>query len=131
MADQGPICLEIASADVSGPVLSRVTAFLAARAGLTVDRVSDALLLADTIAAAHAFLEDQPLRVAVSTSEGSLEIILGPLNAGEAERILGAPHIDGHGILNRLVDERVVLPDAEGRERLRLVLGRGPADAAR
>jgi hypothetical protein len=124
VAEPEPICIEIASPAVSGPVLSRVTAFLAARAGLSVDRVSDALLVADTISSAHVFLQDEPLRVAVITRDGALELTLGPLEAGAAERILGAPHIDGHGILDRLVDQRVILPDSEGRERLRLVLGR-------
>jgi hypothetical protein len=118
----GPVCLEIASPQLSGPVLSRVTAFLAARAGLSVDKISDALLLADTIAAAHAVLEDQPLRISAETSQGSLELVIGPLEPGGAEHILGAPHIDGHGVLERLTDERVILPDEEGRERLRLVL---------
>ncbi len=119
----GPVRLEIASADISGPVLARVTAFLAARAGLSVDKVSDALLLSDTIASAHALLDDATLRISVLTRDGSMELVIGPLEAGSSERILGAPHIDGHGILERLADQRVVISDGDGRERLRLVLG--------
>ena len=120
--DATTISVEISRADLAGPVLSRIAGYLAGRAGLTVDRVSDALLLADTIASVQPELPNGVLRVAVTTRDGSLELLLGPFERGTAARLLDAPHIDGHGIIDRLVDTRKVLADVDGRERLQLIL---------
>lgn len=120
--DATTISVEISRADLVGPVLSRITGYLAGRAGLTVDRVSDALLLADTIATVQPELPNGVLQVAVTTGDGSLELLLGPFEKGTTERLLDAPHIDGHGIVDRLVDTRKVLIDGDGRERLQLTL---------
>ena len=72
-----------------GPVLSRAVAIHAARAPLPVDRLNDALLVADAIAArAPAFCVGERLPVSLRAADGRLDLRIGPLREGGAERVL-------------------------------------------
>ena len=89
-----------------GPVLSRVVGIHAARAGLPVDRLSDAILVADAIAArAPAFAVASRLPLSVQSAPGRLEVRLGPLRPGGAQRVLDGAALPAVGnVIERLAD---------------------------
>ena len=64
----------------SRPVLGRVVGMLTARADCPIDRLDDALLVADAIAAkAGSFSDDGRINVRVAVAAGSVELEVGPL----------------------------------------------------
>lgn len=106
------------SAVTAGPVLARVFGILGARAGLSLDRVSDLLLAADTIADADVYT-DGLARVEFLVSDGQVELLVGPLAEGGAERLIESPRVGGVAVLPRLADlAEVVGADAAQRVRL-------------
>jgi hypothetical protein len=110
-----------------GPVLSRVIGMLAARAQCPIDRLDDALLVADTVAAHapdHAI--DGTVRVGLTAGDGVLELTIGQLKAGGADELLKDAELPGVGnVLRRVADEvDVRTGDADG-ETLYVRLGFG------
>ena len=105
------------------PIVSRVIAVLAAQADLSVDRLSDAVLLADAVSA-HAPEDFAGGRttIAIGQTEGAIEVRIGPLRVGAAERMLEAMELpDIGGSLRALADEVTVEPEEDGEgERLLL-----------
>jgi hypothetical protein len=113
-----------------GPVLSRFVGMLAARADLPVDRLDDAVLVADSIAAsAPAHSVGGRVTVSVETGDRRLELHVGPLAPGGAQAMLADASVPGVGnVVERLVDEVWVTEDgardgdAPGGETLHLRL---------
>jgi anti-sigma regulatory factor (Ser/Thr protein kinase) len=108
---------------LAGPVLGSVIAVLAARAGFSIERLSDAQLITDAIAAhaAGAFV-GQRVNTAIEASDRRLDLRLGPLVAGGGNALVTASAIGGlEPVLERLTDEVVVEPAEEG-EQLRLTI---------
>ncbi|HYF25261.1 MAG TPA: hypothetical protein VD931_05945, partial [Baekduia sp.] len=89
------------------PVLSRVVGMLAARANFPVDRLDDALLLSDAIAAHGPGQFDGPwTRVTVSTADDGLRMEVGPLRQGGPEAMLQAAVLPQIGnVFERIADE--------------------------
>jgi serine/threonine-protein kinase RsbW len=102
--------------ELLAPVLGRIVGALAARRDIAVDRVSDALLLTDAIAAAApARFADGAVRLALADGDDGLELRLGPMEEGAASRIradLGVPEVGGS--LEALADEFSVEGTDEG-----------------
>jgi anti-sigma regulatory factor (Ser/Thr protein kinase) len=100
--------------DLLSPVLARIVGALAARRDLSVDRVSDAVLVTDAIAAAApSRFSDGRVRLGLEDQEGGIELRLGPMEPGAADQIreeLKVPEVGGS--LEALVDEL----DVEGVE---------------
>lgn len=96
--------------ELLAPVLARVVGALAARRDLSVDRVSDAVLVTDAIAAAApARFADGRVRLGLDEREAGIELRLGPMDPGAAERIreeLEVPDVGGS--LEALADELTV-----------------------
>jgi serine/threonine-protein kinase RsbW len=108
---------------LAGPVMGSVIAVLAARAGFSIERLSDAQLITDAIAAhaAGAFAGHR-INAAIETGERRLEVHLGPLVEGGANALVTASAIGGlEPVLERLSDELVVAP-ADGDELLQLTI---------
>ena len=79
----------VAAGPLAGPVLARVVGIGASRADLPVDRLDDALLLADVIAAhAPSLVPEGRIELTSTSLTGCLELRLGPLRAGGAEKLL-------------------------------------------
>ncbi|HEX4364394.1 MAG TPA: hypothetical protein VHZ75_07565 [Solirubrobacteraceae bacterium] len=99
-------CVGVVSGPLSGPVLGRVVGMLTARADCPIDRLDDALLVADAVAAsAGAFSEDGRVRVHVVTRAGSVELRVGPLRTGGADELVAAAALPGVGnVLERVAD---------------------------
>jgi anti-sigma regulatory factor (Ser/Thr protein kinase) len=105
---------EVASADIAvgraellEPVLARLVGALAARRELSVDQVSDAVLVTDAIAeAAPGRFADGCVRLGLGESDRALELRLGPMEEGAAGEIRHELELPGvGGSLEALVDE--------------------------
>ena len=97
------------------PVLGRVVGMLTARADCPIDRLDDALLVADAIAAkAGSFSEDGRINVCVIARVDSVELEVGPLRPGGAEELIASAALPGVGnVLEGLAD----VLDPQQRER--------------
>jgi hypothetical protein len=114
----------IASGPLVGPVLARVVGIHASRASLPVDRVGDALLIADALASgAPGLTADGRVPVSVQSEGGRLEIRVGPLQPDAGRRLLDGAALPGAGrVVERLADEVKVRSGAGGGETLILRL---------
>ena len=95
------------------PVTSRVTAILAARADFPLDRLADAVLVSDAIAAhASEYIAGTDVGVEIFDGDGTLDFRIGPLDEGGAQGLLQEMEVPGLGqSLERLVDEVTVERD--------------------
>ena len=107
--------VSIASGPLVGPVLRRVVGMLAARADLPLDRLDDAILVADLIAArAPAHVRDGEVSVQFEPGDRSLELIVGPLREGGGQALVTDAAVPGVGnVIEQLADELRVRPDGE------------------
>jgi hypothetical protein len=116
-----------------GPVLSRVVGMLAARALCPVDRLDDALLIADALAA-HApnHTTDGTLIVTVTTDADVIRLRVGPLREDGAEGLLADATLPGVGsVLDRVADAVTAgRTDDDAGEELRLEIGFANRSAA-
>ena len=107
--------VSIAAGPLVGPVLRRVVGMLAARADLPLDRLDDAILVADLIAArAPAHVRDDEVRVDFEPGERSLALVLGPLRAGGGRALITDAAVPGVGnVIEQLADDLRVTTDGE------------------
>jgi serine/threonine-protein kinase RsbW len=98
-----------------GPVVSRVVGMLAARANCPVDRLDNALLVVDAVAAhAAAYTPDGRLTVRATTTGDALELRVGPLRKDGADALLRDCVLPSVGnVVERAADEVVVETDAQ------------------
>jgi len=89
----------VGSAELLEPVLARMVGALAARRDLSVDQVSDAVLVTDAIAgAAPGRFADGCVRLDLEDSDQGIELRLGPMEKGGAGKIreeLEVPDLGG------------------------------------
>jgi hypothetical protein len=99
-----------------GPVLRRVVGMLAARADLPLDRLDDAVLVADLIAArAPAHVAGDRVDVALEPGARSLAMHVGPLRQGGGEALIVDAAVPGVGnVIEQLADELTVSPEEGG-----------------
>jgi anti-sigma regulatory factor (Ser/Thr protein kinase) len=112
--------LSFDSEESAGPVVSRVIGMLASRADLSVDRLADTQLLGDAVSAASPDqFQHGRVDIEIVDREGCLEIRVGPMVTGAAERLLEEMELPGPliGSLRGLASEIKVEP-AESGERL-------------
>jgi serine/threonine-protein kinase RsbW len=106
------ILLNVTAGPLAGPVLGRVVSLLAARADFSIDRLSDAQIVSDALAAHsadHAF--DGHVAVAVTEQDRELELRVGPLRPGGGDDLVQATEVPGLGrLLEQLVDDLSVEP---------------------
>jgi serine/threonine-protein kinase RsbW len=108
--------VSIASGPLVGPILRRVVGMLAARADLPLDRLDDAVLVADLIAArAPAHVEDATVRVTLVPGHRSLSLRIGPLRPGGGQALIVDASVPGVGnVIEQLADELSISPGGEG-----------------
>jgi serine/threonine-protein kinase RsbW len=81
-----------------GPVLGRVVGMLAARAQCPIDRLDDALLLTDAVAAhAPGHTANGKVTVHVHAAPEGLSLRIGPLPADGAQALVDAASLPGVG----------------------------------
>ena len=115
--------VSIVAGPLVGPVLRRVVGMLAARADLPLDRLDDAVLVADLIAArAPAHVAEGRVDVTLEPGARSLSLRVGPLREGGGEALIVDAAVPGVGnVIEQLADELSVSP-ADGGEFLHVRL---------
>lgn len=122
-SDEHEISVEVTGTEVAvgraellEPVLARLVGALAARRELSVDSVSDAVLVTDAIAgAAPGRFADGCVRLGLGESDGGLELRLGPMEKGAAAEIRRELELPGGGgSLEALVDRIAVDESSDG-----------------
>jgi anti-sigma regulatory factor (Ser/Thr protein kinase) len=102
--------------ELLAPLLASIVGALAARRDLSIDRMSDAVLVTDAIAAAApARFTDGRVRLGLEDSAEGIRLRLGPMDPGGADRIrdeLQVPEMGGS--LESLVDELAVESSDDG-----------------
>jgi serine/threonine-protein kinase RsbW len=117
--------IELPAGELLAPILSRVVSMFATRADLSVDELSDAVLLSDAISAGGSDgFPDGTARLAVTEQEGSFEVRIGPLREGGGRRLLDGMRIPAlDASLEKLASEVRIEPGADGEV---LVIRIGP-----
>lgn len=113
------LTLEIIPGEAARPVIARVIGALAARAGFSVERLSDTVLLGDVLSAHDPadFPEDR-VSISFRAGEGTLDVRVGPLVEGGGERILDEMDLPGgEGSLRALARDMDVVTE-DGAEYL-------------
>lgn len=100
------IVLRLVSGGHATSVLGRIVALVAARTDFSIDRLSDAQIVSDAIAgAAGAHVTDGHVRVAIDEHSEGFDLLVGPLVAGGARRLIRDTELPGLGcLLERLTD---------------------------
>jgi hypothetical protein len=108
--------LTVRRAELLGPVLGRVVGMLAARAQCPIDRLDDALLLTDAVAAhAPGHTAEGRVTVHVHAEPAGLSLRVGPLAAGGAQALVDSASLPGIGnVFQRVADD----VDTDGQELL-------------
>lgn len=90
-----------------GPVLGRVVGMLAARAQCPIDRLDDAMLLTDAVAAhAPTHSVDEHVRVEVRADAEGIVMRIAALEPDGAESLVGDADLPGVGnVFSRVADE--------------------------
>jgi hypothetical protein len=100
--------LSILPGPLATAVLGRVVGMLAARADCPIDRLDDALLLTDAIAAhAASHSIDGRVRVGIVAHPGELVLTVAALKPGGAQELLSAAELPGVGSLLEHVSDEV------------------------
>ena len=128
-ADAADTSVSIQCGPVVAPVLRRVVGMLAARADLPLDRLDDAVLVADVIAArAQPHVESEVVQVSLRPGERTLVLSVGPLRPGGAQALVGDAAVPGVGnVIEQLADDLDVETEGE-HEFLHLRLAYAGAD---
>ncbi len=114
IADNGT-SMSISAGSVVRPVLARVIGALAARAEFSIDRLADTILLGDAVSAHRASdFRDGTVGIEIMDKEGRLDVRVGPLVQGAAERIADELELPGGTSLRKLASELTVQPGADG-----------------
>jgi serine/threonine-protein kinase RsbW len=102
------------------PVLSRVISLFAVRADFSVDRLSDAVLLGDAVAAQSGrHFADGTANLLVDSEGDTVTVRVGPLLDGAGDQLLEAMRIpEIGGSLERLADEMRIERDADAEHLL-------------
>lgn len=101
--------------ELVGTVLSRVLGALAARQDISVDRLSDAMLLSDAISAgAPAGFADGHVALSIAERPEGVLLRVGPMMDGAGEQLKNSLDVPQVGSLATLADELRVDRDEEG-----------------
>jgi serine/threonine-protein kinase RsbW len=110
--------VEVGPPELVGTVLARVIGALAARQEVSLDRLSDAMLLSDAIAAAAPRgFADGHVSLSLADHEGGVVLSVGPMLEGAAERLRESLDVPEVGSLASLADDLRIERDDDG-ERL-------------
>ena len=111
----GTTHVSIASGPLVGPVLRRVVGMLAARADLPLDRLDDAVLVADLIASrAPQHVTATSVDVDLETGDRTLFLRVGPLKPGGGDALIVDAAVPGEGkVIEQIADDISVEPDGD------------------
>ena len=120
----GELSIAVSPGPFAAPVLGRTIAMLAARAEFSLEGISEAQLVTDTIAAnAPNLIVGSKIQLGIDRRQGQLVVRVGPFQDGGSTRIIEASAVgDLPPVLERLTEQRRVESSEDG-ELLCLVLG--------
>jgi serine/threonine-protein kinase RsbW len=108
--------IRVGPPEIVGPVLSRALSALAARQDISVDRLSDTMLLSDAISArAPQGFTDGHVSLSIAERPEGIQLKVGPMTHGGAEKLRASfelPEVGGS--LEKLTDELRIEDGAEG-----------------
>ncbi len=108
--------MRVGPPELVGPILSRALGAVAARREISVERLSDAMLLSDAISArAPEGFSDGHVLLSLADRDEGVQLRVGPMKSGAAERLresLELPEVGG--TLATLADELRIEQDEEG-----------------
>ncbi len=114
--DDEATALRVGPPELVGPILSRALGALAARREISVDRLSDAMLLSDAISArAPEGFSDGHVSLSLADRPEGVQLRVGPMKSGAAEQLresLDLPEVGGS--LATLADELRIERGDEG-----------------
>jgi serine/threonine-protein kinase RsbW len=87
-----------------GPVLRRVVGMLAARADLPLDKLDDAVLVADVVAQRAGPFATSSVTMQLETGERTLWMRVGPLRPGGAQALLGDASDDVGSVIVKVAE---------------------------
>jgi serine/threonine-protein kinase RsbW len=121
--DVQAMAMEIPPGPMVRPVIARVIAMLAARSELSIDRLSDAVLLGDAVSAHPPSDFTGPhVGLQIEDGDGAMELRIGPLDSGAGDRIIEEMELPGVGAsLEKLADE-IRVDSQDSGEYLTLVI---------
>jgi anti-sigma regulatory factor (Ser/Thr protein kinase) len=122
-APPGELSVAVSPGPLAAPVLGRIIAMLGARAGFSLEGVSEAQLVTDSLAAhAPAVSIGDKVQLGIDSPDAELLIRVGPLEDGGAERVVDSSALGNlPPVLERLTNDRRV-ESYEGGELLCLSL---------
>src|SRR4051812_47163453 len=97
-----------------GPVLRRVVGMLAARADLPLDKLDEAVLVADVVAQRAGPYSAQAVTMRLTHGDRRLWMRVGPLRAGGAQALLGNAAGDVGSVILKVAEEVHVDTDDAG-----------------
>ncbi|MFL5897938.1 MAG: ATP-binding protein [Solirubrobacterales bacterium] len=116
VAAEGETRIRVGPPEIVGPVLSRALSALAARQDISVDRLSDTMLLSDAISArAPQGFTDGHVSLSIAELPEGIELKVGPMTHGGAQQLRASfelPEVGGS--LEKLTDELRVEDGDEG-----------------
>jgi hypothetical protein len=127
-AKENAVSLRVTAGPLAGPVLCRVVSMVLVRADWPMDRLDDALLVCDAVAAhAPAHVRDGRLAFTVASDAHGVELHVEALADRGARGLIADATVPGVGnVLERMSSELRVVTDGEkAGEKLVLTLNRG------
>jgi serine/threonine-protein kinase RsbW len=116
--------VSIGDTELASLIVSRVLSSLGVRADLSVDKLSDAILLGDAIAGgAPEGYVDGRVQVAVADKPGVISVKVGPLREGAAQQLLDTLEVPALGASMRKLADDVRVEAAAGGEHLMFRVG--------
>jgi len=113
--------MAITAGSSARPVIARVFAIAATRAGFSLERMSDGVLLGDAIAAGEASdFADSRVGVSIEECGPNLCFRVGPFVEGGAQRMLDRMKLPGLGVSITKLADRVEVADGEDGEHLEI-----------
>jgi hypothetical protein len=120
----GTAAISVAPNALARAVIPRLLCVLAARAHFSTDRISDSQLVGDALVA-HAApgADGEYLHMAINVEPRDLELMVGPMPVGSAERLVLDSDVKGLGrVLEKLTDHHAVGAADETSDTLTLQL---------
>ncbi len=122
--------IDITAGEFAKPVISRVFAIAATRAGFSLDRMSDGILLGDAIAAAKVEdFADGRVGIEIEECGPNLCLRVGPFRDGGASRLLQRMEVPELGVSISKLADKVEVVDGDAGEHLSLMIAPEPAGA--
>jgi hypothetical protein len=126
---EAPTRVSIAAGPLVGPVLRRVVGMFAARADMPLDRLDDAVLVADAVAArAPAHVAEETVDVSLASGARAIDLRVGPLRAGGGRALVVDAAVPGVGNVIEQLSDAVEIETEGEREYLRVRLAYAGSD---